>query len=223
MRTSVPAVAVLLVSLSSTAMAQTANMTAGELAAERAAQRAREAAKQDGDEQRARALAEFREMIASRVPLQVQVVVARYQGDKRISSLPYLLAPNANDTEPTRLRMGARVPVPTLSGHQQAAQQLQIPMPAISPITYQEIGTNVDCKVQGLIDGLYEVTISVEDNSIAPTPEGATSSGEPPVFRTFQASNTLLLKDGQTRQFTAATDRVTGEVVRIEVTLTVVK
>jgi hypothetical protein len=33
----------------------------------------------------------------------------------------------------------------------------------------------------------------------------------------------LVMKDGQTREFTAATDRVSGEVVRISVTLRVVK
>jgi hypothetical protein len=221
MRIHVPAVAVLLVSLSSAGMAQTTGLTAGEQAAERAAQRAREAAKQEREEHEARVRADFRQMIAARVPLQVQVVVSRYQGDKRVSSLPYVLAPNANDGEPTRLRMGAKVPVPAVSGQQKLAQQF--PMPTISPITYQEIGTNIDCKVTGLIDGLYEVNVSVEDNSIVATPEGSTPAAEPPVFRTFQAANTLLLKDGQTRQFTAATDRVSGEVVRIEVTLTVVK
>jgi hypothetical protein len=223
MRTCLPAAALLIASLSSGATAQTTGAKAGEPAAERAAERARAAAKQESELQRARVLADFREMIASRVPLQVQVVVARYQGDKRVSSLPYLLSPNANDGEPTRLRMGAKIPVPTMSGHQKAAAQLQIPMPAISPVAYQEIGTNVDCKVSSLVDGLYEVTISVEDNSIVAGPEGQAAAGEPPVFRTFQASNTLLLKDGQTRQFTAATDRVSGEVIRIEVTLTVVK
>jgi hypothetical protein len=44
-----------------------------------------------------------------------------------------------------------------------------------------------------------------------------------PVFRSFRSTNTLVLRDGQTRQFTAATDRVSGEVVRIDVTLNVVK
>jgi hypothetical protein len=223
MRIHMPVAAMLVLSLASGAAGQAPVRTAEEQAEARARERARAAAQRDRDDDAARARANERLMIAARVPLQVQVVVARYQGDKRISSLPYVLAPNAHDTEPTRLRMGARIPVPTMSGQQKAAQQLQIPMPSISPITYQEIGTNVDCKVKGLIDGLYEVTISVEDNSIVPTPEGAASTGEPPVFRTFQASNTLLLKDGQTRQFTAATDRVSGEVIRIEVTLTVVK
>lgn len=40
-----------------------------------------------------------------------------------------------------------------------------------------------------------------------------------PVFRSFCSSNTLMLRDGQTSQFTAATDRVSGEVVKVDVTL----
>jgi hypothetical protein len=44
-----------------------------------------------------------------------------------------------------------------------------------------------------------------------------------PVFRNFKTRTTLLLRDGQSRQFTAATDRVSGETVRIDVTLRVVK
>jgi len=44
-----------------------------------------------------------------------------------------------------------------------------------------------------------------------------------PVFRAFRARNTLVLRDGQTRTFTAAADRVSGEMVRVEVTLHVLK
>ena len=44
-----------------------------------------------------------------------------------------------------------------------------------------------------------------------------------PVIRTFQVTNSVHLKDGETTQFTAATDRITGEVVRVEVTLKVLK
>ena len=45
-------------------------------------------------------------------PIDIEVVVSRYQGDKKISSLPYLLSVNASDRqEKTSLRMGASVPV----------------------------------------------------------------------------------------------------------------
>jgi hypothetical protein len=40
-----------------------------------------------------------------------------------------------------------------------------------------------------------------------------------PVFRSYESRNTLLLRNGQSRQDIAATDRVSG--VRIEVTLRV--
>jgi hypothetical protein len=43
------------------------------------------------------------------------------------------------------------------------------------------------------------------------------------MFRSFRASFVPLLRDGQTVQYTAATDPVSGEVVKIDVTVTVLK
>src|SRR5688572_33272221 len=45
------------------------------------------------------------------VALDVELVIARYQGDKKISSIPYTLNVNANG-EPTTFNMGTEVPVP---------------------------------------------------------------------------------------------------------------
>jgi hypothetical protein len=44
-----------------------------------------------------------------------------------------------------------------------------------------------------------------------------------PAFRSFTSSFNLLLKDGQTAQHTAATDPISGEVIRVDVTLNVLK
>jgi hypothetical protein len=44
-----------------------------------------------------------------------------------------------------------------------------------------------------------------------------------PAFRSLRSSNTLILRDGQSVDYTAATDRITGEVARISVKLTVIK
>jgi hypothetical protein len=44
-----------------------------------------------------------------------------------------------------------------------------------------------------------------------------------PAFRTFTSSFSVLLRDGQTAQHTAATDPVSGEVLRIDVTVNVLK
>ena len=46
------------------------------------------------------------------MPLEVQVVISRYQGDKRVSSMPYVLVVNANAQAAIELNMGAEVPIP---------------------------------------------------------------------------------------------------------------
>jgi hypothetical protein len=150
------------------------------------------------------------------VPLDVQVMVNRYQGDKRVSSLPYTLAVNANDRTISSIRMGARVPV-----SRGATAPAGLP-----PVEYQSIGTNIDCFARTMDDGRFQVNLVIEDSSIYENVPGAVQPGtdeKAPVFRSFKSTNTLVLRDGQTRQFTAATDRVNGEVVRIEVTLRIVK
>src|SRR4051812_18490080 len=44
--------------------------------------------------------------------LKIQFIVSKYQGEKRISSIPYVITTNANQPHGTSLRMGARIPVP---------------------------------------------------------------------------------------------------------------
>jgi len=155
------------------------------------------------------------------VPLDVQVVVSRYQGDKKVSSLPYALAVNANDRATSSIRMGAQVPV-------QSGPVPRDPQKQQSPFvdfTYKSVGTNIDCFARTMEDGRFQVNITVEDAWVY---ENATATVAPsvsgqPVMRSFRSANTLVMRDGQTRQFTTATDRVNGEVVRIEVTVHVVK
>jgi hypothetical protein len=178
----------------------------------RAQQKVAEEARR-ADEERTRRL-EAAEM----VPIDVEVVISRYQGDKRISSLPYFLAVNANGE--ASIRMGARVPVPTTvwaPGN----------VGPVGPVAYnyQDIGTDIDATVRPRGEGRFMVRVKVEERSVVQPPESPTAgtvSGAP-VIRSFAAQNDLILRDGQTRQFTAAADRVTGEVVKVDVTLKVVK
>ena len=44
-----------------------------------------------------------------------------------------------------------------------------------------------------------------------------------PTFKSFLSTNTVILKDGQTMQYTTATDKVTGEVTKVDVSVTVLK
>src|SRR5262245_24571540 len=160
------------------------------------------------------------------VPLSVDVTVTRYQGEKKISSMPYMLAVNANklgQAGPALLRMGAKVPVPTVAaptGNPSGAAGTTPP----ATFNYQDIGTNIDCTAK-IVDEGFELRMSVSDTSVyANIQDKSTPTvGNMPVFRSYQSTNTLVLKDGQSREFTAATDRVSGEVIRVAVTLKVVK
>lgn len=152
------------------------------------------------------------------VPLDVQVVVSRYQGEKKVSSLPYALAVNANDRATSSIRMGARVPVVT----NQVADGGPKPP---SMVNYNTVGTNIDCFARTMEDGRFQVNLTVEDSWVYEntTDTVAPSVAGQPVMRNFRSANTLVMRDGQSRQFTTATDRVNGEVVRIDVTVRVVK
>jgi hypothetical protein len=164
-------------------------------------------------------------------PLSVDIVVSRFQGDKKVSSLPYTLAVNANELAGNigggggiaQLRMGANVPVPSLVAPKDNPGSPAGPLPG--PVNYQDIGTSIDCNAQRMKDGGFQLRISVQDTSVYTNIQDKTTPtvGEMPVFRKLSSTNMLVMKDGQTREFTAATDRVSGEVVRIAVTLRVVK
>lgn len=154
------------------------------------------------------------------VPLEIQVVIARYQGEKRVSSMPYVLAVNANG-ERASLNMGADVAIP--SGPIAAPVDGK-PSPLMS-YGYKNVGTNIICGATTADEGRFDVNISIDDSSVFMKEDGSpsTGAGNMPAFRSFKSRNTLLLRDGQARQYTAATDRVSSETIRIEVTLRIVK
>jgi hypothetical protein len=163
-------------------------------------------------------------------PLKIQVVISRYQGEKKISSLPYSMSVTSGGgrLDPTagaafvgraNLRMGAKVPIAATTFGPSANDGK-----TVSSFQYQDVGTNIDCQVWATDDGRFRVEITVDDSSIYPDDKempGIVKGN--PSFRSFRASDSMLLRDGATAQFTTATDKVSGETVRVDVTLTVVK
>ena len=152
-------------------------------------------------------------------PLRLALTVSRYEGEKKVGSLPYVLHVTAND-QGIKLRMGVEVPVPvTLVASATSGGG--------SPTTsfqYRNVGANIDCRADSLEDGRFRLSLTFEQSSLPPTPGGKPAeSHDLPLFRTFMSEATLVLRDGQTAQYVAATDPVTGESARIEATLTVVK
>jgi hypothetical protein len=157
---------------------------------------------------------------ASVTPLKVSVVVSRFQGEKKLSSLPYTLSVNAGSR--ATLRMGAKVPVMMMM-----TANMPKDLPQGGPVQYQDVGTSIDCNVSAVQDdGRFRVEITIDDSSVYGEGPNATDNKPPPgnpSFRSFRASDSMVLRDGQTAQFTTATDKVSGEIVKVDVTLTVVK
>jgi hypothetical protein len=188
-----------------------------------------EAARQRAQaEQRAREM-EYSERRRQLIPLDVIVTLSRFQGDKKVSSLPYQLTVNAIHTDAgmssadvTNVRMGAKVPLPTMATPTVDGKPVTGMLQA-NPIQYNDIGTAIDSYARFKDDGTFDLSVSVEETSVytPPNPQGSIDSL--PVIRTFRSSNRMTMKDGQTRQFTLAADRISGETLRVDVTLKVVK
>jgi Flp pilus assembly secretin CpaC len=166
--------------------------------------------------------------------LMVEVTVSRYQGDKRISSLPYSISVTP-DGNRANLRVGGDVAIPTTTftpvkpatadaAGADAKEAKSSPSPLTS-YSYRSIGTSIDVSATPTEDDRYKVSISLDESSVYPPGEAAKNMnvvGGAPAFRSLKSSNTLTLRDGQSVDYTAATDRITGEVARISVKLTVI-
>jgi hypothetical protein len=152
----------------------------------------------------------------SSATVRLQLVVSRYQGEKKVSSLPYLLTVTTDEQHRQgngSLRLGTQVPVPTTSYDKDGK-----PTPSMQ---YRDVGTNIDCVVTGMDEGRFRLGLTIDDSSIDTSPGSPASAA--PAFKSFRTSDSMILKDGQSTQYSAATDKVSGDVWKVDVTLTVVK
>src|SRR5713101_334316 len=81
-------------------------------------------------------------------PVKVQIVFTEYDGDKKISSMPYTFTVISDErlgggNYTTSLRTGIRVPIETDGKDQKS--------------TYQDIGSNIDCGIRTEDDGRFHV------------------------------------------------------------------
>ncbi len=152
---------------------------------------------------------------------RIGVVVSEYDGAKKISSLPYTLNATSSSSSP-RIRIGFRVPVATEKTGGSSTQY-----------QYIDVGTNIDCTVgKELADGKYPLDFIV-DRSAPSVPGSVNTKNEwslgdappyiGPMIQRFLGQFHVLLRDGQTQEATSATDPLTGHVLKVEVTLNVVK
>jgi hypothetical protein len=149
-------------------------------------------------------------------PLKVQVLFSRYQGEKKVSSMPYTLAVNADD-RPTAARVGLQVPILVFMGPDKG-----------TTVMFKDVGNNLDCSAESLPDGRFNLSFSLEQASVYVDDVSNKSAREAaayhaPVLRNFRSQTNVILRDAQSVEYIAATDPISGEVLKIDVTLHVVK
>jgi hypothetical protein len=160
-------------------------------------------------------------------PVKVQIVFTEFEGEKKLKSLPYVLYINAPDAPEwksssfVKLRVGSRVPVYT-GGN-------------TGSMTYLDVGTNIDGRAaysgdgrlllqtkieRSWVEGGVSVPVAKSDGS-----PSETSSGhfQEPIVRQFVSEFDLKLREGQSVESTMATDPLSGKVLKVDVSFTIVK
>ncbi len=117
-----------------------------------------------------------------------------------------------------KIRIGDRVPIATIKDG--ASVQFQ----------YIDVGTNIDCRAFTASDGRFRISMNLERSWVQSDAPSATTAENSvgvqyrqPTIRSFRADTNVLLREGQTIETDFATDPVSGKVVKLEVTLSVVK
>lgn len=151
--------------------------------------------------------------------LRVDLLLTEYSGSKKISSMPYMLYVGVGDAHyhPTgSLRMGVKVPIAT--GYADPKMQIE----------YEDVGTRIDVNATGAGDNLYRLQFTVGRSAVSSSDEGAKIAeqihvGNYPILRDFSSSFELNLRDGESAEGMSATDPVSGNVLKGNVTIHVVK
>ncbi|PYT95249.1 MAG: hypothetical protein DMG38_27830 [Acidobacteria bacterium] len=160
-------------------------------------------------------------------PVKATIVFTEYDGDKKTKSLPYTLyinAPDATELKPgwVKLRVGSRVPVYTGG--------------STGNMTYLDVGTNIDARAARTPEGNFLIHLHLERSWVegsvfvpiqkppeATVPDPNAGSFREPIVRQFMSELDLKLREGQTLEGTMATDPISGKVIKVEVSLSVVK
>jgi len=155
---------------------------------------------------------------ATAAHLRVDFLLTEYNGQEKTSSMPYTMYVEARTHElvPGRLRMGVRVPIPRST--------------VATEISYEQVGTDIDCTPSIVEGGTYDLQVVVNRSSVYTADNGQgkddqilrAASGYP-VTRNFNAEFNVKLRDGETVEGTSATDPFNGHVLKVTVTLHVLK
>jgi hypothetical protein len=144
----------------------------------------------------------------------VEILLSRHRGTERIASLPYTLRLSEGRDKRARLRVGVEVPVRVETSA------------SVQSFQYKNVGTHIDCSAVAIAAprgggrGAHELTLAVEHSAVVPATSEVEAPFEgAPMFSTFRIESFLELADGESAELVSSTDPVTGEVMRIRVTL----
>jgi hypothetical protein len=158
------------------------------------------------------------ERVKVQTPVKVQIVFTEYDGDKKVSSMPYTFTVITDEkvggNYSTKLRTGIRVPIETDGKDQKT--------------TYMDVGSNIDCGIKAEDDGRFHLYLIFDRSALYPnkSSEGerlVASPGGQPVVRQFRTDESLILRDGQTSENLLSTDPLNGHTFRVSVTINVQK
>lgn len=161
------------------------------------------------------------------VVLKLQITVSRYMGTNKVSSQPYALS--LVPGESGSIKVGVEVPVPSAytnpnrPDNAAAAPGTSSPQPSF---TFQQVGTQIDGNATLQPDGRYKLRLTVTERSALPAAQGTEQGARVsnvPSFRNVVFASTIFLGDAQSTQFSSGSDKVTGEVFKVDVSLDVVK
>jgi hypothetical protein len=161
---------------------------------------------------------------APETSLRVSVLITRFDSaGTKLSTNPFEFSVIVNDrsftTAPTvNFRMGSQVPV-TSKGD--------------GTWQFLNVGTNIDCTAFPASDGRFRLQLGVEDTAVIPRTEAQRKAGTTmpaaedqkygvPAIRSSILNTSLILREGQKSEYTA-TDKTSGEIIKVEVSFKVEK
>jgi Flp pilus assembly secretin CpaC len=151
------------------------------------------------------------------VALRVQAVLSRAQGEHKTVSRPYTftLATNNKFT----LRQGTEVPIPVTTFEKDGKDA--------TSFQYKNVGANIELTADALDGERFLLGYAFEDSSLFYGQGSQAASAIKlregvPAFDVMSLKGQLVLRDGQTATSTT-THPVTGEVTKLELTLSLLK
>jgi hypothetical protein len=140
--------------------------------------------------------------------LRVQFQETRLRGESTTATRATTLALHA-DAEGASVSVGSQIPI-SVAGKDVATTLIK------------SVGVEGRVKVETLPDGRYRLDAHFEESSVLTAGGGAPAptSGDNPILLVVRGESRLVLREGETLPFASAVDPVTGEMVRVDLTVT---